>query len=426
MSGRHDGPAFLPRRTVLRAALGAVAGLAAPSGSYAQSTRLRMDRHAPEEDLPRSARSTSGALNLFTWEYYAPRYLVEQFQRETDIKVTVTHYASNAELIAKLKERTPGIDLVQPSMPMIPAAMDDELYQPVDLGRIRNAKHLIPSMLRASEDFGAIVDETRYGLPFAWGAEGIVYNTRSVSRRPDSFGVLHDPAYRERATYRATFHIFVSTGLWLGLGNRMRDIYVSAEKARPILNRILAVLMTEKKDLRGYWSTVEDLEELLGEDEVAVAQAWDTTGWELERRGKPVKFVAPREGAMAWVDAFAIPKDAKNLEQAYAWIDFMYEPRNAAYFTNDLGYGTAVAGTAEFLDPEVRRRFEESFAKGDLENLWWYGPERAWWLALMRSYVERLKTTPPEWADYPIEVQRLRRTRPRGLPDHPGLGWGPE
>jgi spermidine/putrescine transport system substrate-binding protein len=123
------------------------------------------------------------------------------------------------------------------------------------------------------------------------------------------------------------------------------------------------------------------------------------------------------------MDGFAIPKGAKNLEQAYAWIDFMCEPRNAAYFTNDLGYGTAVGGTAEFLDPEFRRRFEESFSKRDLENLWWYGPERPWWLYMIGRYVERLKTTPPEWADYPIEVQRVRRTRPPRPPEPPEL-WG--
>lgn len=198
--------AKLSRRTILKAGVGAaaaaVAGLPAPRRAVGQ---------------------TSGTLNLFTWEGYAPKDLVEKFQKETGIKVTVTYYASNGELISKLKAtKATGYDLVQPSVTLIPAAMDDDLYQPIDLGKIKNAKNLIPSMLKASEELGGMIKGKRYGLPFDWGTEGISYNTKQVTKRPDSFGAIHDATYKGRITYRATFHVFVSTGLWMGLGNRMR------------------------------------------------------------------------------------------------------------------------------------------------------------------------------------------------------------
>ncbi len=367
--------AKLSRRAVLRAGVGAAA---------AAVTGLPAPR--------RAAGQSSGSLNLFTWEGYAPKSLVEKFERETGIKVTVTYYASNGELISKLKAtRATGYDLVQPSVTLIPAAMDDDLYQPIDIGRVRNARNLVPSMLKASEELGGVIRGTRYGLPFDWGTEGITYNTRHVARRPDSFGVIHDPTYAGRITYRATFHVFVSTGLWMGLGNRMRDIYVSREKATPILDQVLAQLIKSKKLVKTYWSTAQEIENLLGNEEVHVAETWDGTGWKLERAGKPVKFVAPKEGAMTWMDGFALPKGAKNIEQAYAWINFMYDPRNAAAFTNESRYGTAVEGAAEFLEPSFKRQYSESFSKKDIENLWWYGIEHSWWLDMFSGYVDRLK-----------------------------------
>lgn len=308
--------AKLSRRTILKAGVGAaaaaVAGLPAPRRAVGQ---------------------TSGTLNLFTWEGYAPKDLVEKFQKETGIKVTVTYYASNGELISKLKAtKATGYDLVQPSVTLIPAAMDDDLYQPIDLGKIKNAKNLIPSMLKASEELGGMIKGKRYGLPFDWGTEGISYNTKQVKKRPDSFGAIHDATYKGRITYRATFHVFVSTGLWMGLGNRMRDIYVSKEKAPPILDKVLAKLIEDKKLVKTYWSTAQEIETLLGNEEVYVAETWDGTGWKLEKNGKPVKFVAPKEGAMTWMDGFALPRGAKNVEQAYAWINFMYDPRSAGAF----------------------------------------------------------------------------------------------
>lgn len=367
--------AKLTRRRLLgtgaAAAAVAVAGLPAPRASHGQS---------------------SGTLNLFTWEGYAPKQHVAKFEKETGIKLTATYYASNGELISKLKAtKATGYDLVQPSVTLIPAAMDDDLYQPIDPGKVKNAKNLIPSMLKASEELGGVIKGKRYGLPFDWGTEGISYNTKHITKRPDSFGAIHDAAYKGRITYRATFHVFVSTGLWMGLGNRMRDIYVSKEKATPVLDKVLAKLIEDKKLVKTYWSTAQEIETLLGNEEVHVAETWDGTGWKLEKNGKPIKFVAPKEGAMTWMDGFALPKGAKNVEQAYAWISFMYDPKNAAAFTDDQRYGTAVEGASEFLEASLKKQYQESFSKKDIDNLWWYGIEHSWWLDMFSGYVDRLK-----------------------------------
>ena len=94
---------------------------------------------------------------------------------------------------------------------------------------------------------------------------------------------------------------------------------------------------------------------------------------------------------MTWMDGFALPKGAKSVEQAYAWINFMYDPKNAAAFTNDSRYGTAVRGADEFLEPSFKRQYQASFSQTDIDNLWWYGIEHSWWLDMFSGYVDRLK-----------------------------------
>jgi spermidine/putrescine transport system substrate-binding protein len=399
--------AKLSRRAVLRLATGAAAGLAAPA-------------------TPRGAgaQERKATLALLTWEPYAPPFLVDRFEKDTGIKVTVTRCASNAELIAKLRgEGLAAYDLVQPTVAMIPAGLDERLYQPLEAGRVRNLKHVLPALLYASDDLGGVVNDTRYGLPFAWGAEGLSYNTKRLTRRPDSFGALHDPDLKGRISYRATFHVFVSTGLWLGLGRRMRDVYESPAAAIPVLDRILERLQTERELVRTYWSTATQIEELLGAAAVDVAQTWDGTAWRLAQQGKPVRFVAPREGALAWLDGFALPRGTKKLDEAYAWIDFMYEPRNAAAFASDARLGPVVDGTGPFLEPAFRELIAASFSKGDVENLWWYRAEPAWWPGLFARYVARLRTGRPG-DDYDIEQRRAERAGPPEAGEVPAPAGG--
>jgi spermidine/putrescine transport system substrate-binding protein len=376
----------LSRRRLLRAGLGAVTAalVGGPGRAAAESER-------PSGPAPAApAGSSSGALNLYTWEGYAPATLEEQFERKTGIKVTVTTYASNKELLAKLKSNRGGYDLVQPTVPLVPAGVAEELYRPLEPDRLRNGGRLIPSILRAAEAIGGTLRGQRYALPFAWGAEGLAYNTRRLARRPDSYGVLHDDAHAGRVSYRASIQAFVTTGLWLGLGNRMRDIYVSEGDARPVLDAALERLIESKKLVRAYWSTGEEIEEWLATEAVDVAETWDGIAWGLARRGRPVAFVAPREGALAWLDGFAVPRAARNVDQAYAWMDFVYEPRNAAAFTTGTGFGTAVEGATLLLEAGLKAQHEASFSRADVDNLWWYGPEYSWWLKLVTEYVDRL------------------------------------
>ena len=100
--------------------------------------------------------------------------------------------------------------------------------------------------------------------------------------------------------------------------------------------------------------------------------AWDNGGWKLHEENPDIDFVAPKSGALGWIDTFAIPAKAKNVEAAYKWINFMLRPENAAVFTNQEKYGTASKGAIQFYEPAVKANFERSFTQADIDNIKWY------------------------------------------------------
>lgn len=101
---------------------------------------------------------------------------------------------------------------------------------------------------------------------------------------------------------------------------------------------------------------------------------WDNGGWKLHAENQDIDFVAPKSGALGWIDTFAIPAKSKNVEGAYAWINFMLTPENAAVFTNAEKYATASKDAAKFLDADVRDNISRSFTEADINNIKWYPP----------------------------------------------------
>ncbi|PID56437.1 spermidine/putrescine ABC transporter substrate-binding protein [candidate division KSB3 bacterium] len=331
-------------------------------------------------------------LNLWTWEGYAPDELVKLFEEETGMTVNITYYSNNNELISKLRAaKGRGVDLVQPSVTLIPQAMDYDLYQPLDLEKIPNLKNVYPSVMKASKTLGGEIDGETYGIPFSWGTSGLMYNTERVSEAIDSYGALFDDNYAGKVTYRATLHTFISAGLYLGLGNRMRDIYKDEETARPILDEILAFLIEKKGLVKTYWTSRQENIDLFVQEAAYIGQGWDGTGWLLAQEGYPVKFVAPKEGALTWFDTFALPKGAENLDAAYAWMNFMLRDEIAGKFSDLSGFTSAIQKSVDYISPERTKLVKETFPKEPVENLWLYGIERTWWTNMMNEYIEKLK-----------------------------------
>ena len=106
--------------------------------------------------------------------------------------------------------------------------------------------------------------------------------------------------------------------------------------------------------------------------EVVAAMAWDTGGWKLNGELPHIKFVAPKSGALGWIDTFAIPARGRNDAAAYAWINFNMRPEIAAKVAASAGNFSASKGADVLTQGKLKQQFQESFPQAAIDNIKWY------------------------------------------------------
>ncbi len=160
------------------------------------------------------------------------------------------------------------------------------------------------------------------GLPYDWGTEAIAWNTEEMSPAYGelSYGTLWDPAYEGKVTCRP-HSVFIGAGLYLDHtgrlpSNRMYDTYADETRMRRIYDEILAFLVERKKNIKMFWNNAQDHQLAFLQNGCVIGQTRDGPILTLKKEAKPVSYMAPKEGALTWVDSMGIVKNAENLEQA--------------------------------------------------------------------------------------------------------------
>jgi spermidine/putrescine transport system substrate-binding protein len=326
-------------------------------------------------------------LALITWQGYAPQSLVEKFQQETGITVKVT-YSSNEEMIAKLRAtRGAGFDLAQPSQDRISSVQAKyKIYQPIDMSKVKTDQ-IVESMLKAVK-MNTMVDGKTYGVPFAWGTSGMIINRKFAPKASD-YSDLMNAMYKGRISYRLKRPTLIA--LAFAMGENPFAKYGDAVAYEALMEKVGQVMINSKPFVKNYWDNGDALLQSMLAGEIHIAMAWDKGGWKLHAENPNIDFYAPRSGALGWIDTFAIPAKAKNVEGAYKWINFMLKPENAAVFTNSDKTANASKGAIQFLDTEIKNNFNRSFPLAAIANIKWYPPVPAKLEEIEGKILDRVK-----------------------------------
>ncbi len=310
-------------------------------------------------------------LRLLTWEGYVPDEVKQAFEEETGATIEITYISNNGELVSKLQATGgEGWDLASPSVDNVAAAQETyEIYQPIDISRLSNLGNVVPSMVEAVKKMSTVGD-TYYSIPFTWGTSGLIVNTAKVDEPITSYAQLCDPKYEGRVTYRFRYPTFV--GAAYGQGYDLFSYVDDADKWREIMEKTLQYLIDCKPNVRAYWTTRQENIDMMLSGEAWLAQGWDGTGWLLSRENPDIKFIAPEEGALGWIDTFTIPAGSENLDLAYAFIDFNYRPEIAGKVIAGGGFMSAVQGATDYIDPDQAALMNESFPPEAIDNINWY------------------------------------------------------
>lgn len=300
-------------------------------------------------------------LYIYNWTDYIPSDLVAKFTEETGIKVNYSTFESNEEMHSKLKllGKNAGYDLIFPSNYYISKMAKENMLQPIDHSKLKNFNQIPENLL--NKDFDP---NNQYSLPYVYGLTGIGVNSSLIDpKKVQSWGDLWNPEYKGRvlltADAREVFHIALLLDGKSPNSTNEADIKAAYER----LTKLLPNVGTFNSD-------TPEVPYIQGE--VDLGMIWNGSAYLAHKDNPDIQFVYPKEGAIFWMDNYAIPKSARNVEGAYKFIDFMLRPENAKVVIERLGFSMPNKGAKALLPADLATNPllfppEEEIAKGVLQ-----------------------------------------------------------
>jgi len=348
--------------------------------------------------LVKDAFSTSGEINILNWADEVMDPVLPNFTAKTGIKVNSTPFSQNEEQINKLQATEgEGFDLCQPTRDRAPQFKDLGVLAPFDMNKLPNTKNLIPSMLEGSTSIWTWEDGL-YHVPHCWGSEAISWRTdlATIEYKTLSYGTLWEEQYKGKVQGRP-HSLLLGIGLWLDASgklpsNRMADAFESEDKFKKIYDQILPIAIEHKPWIKQFWDSADNTKSGLLENGVVIGQTWDGPPLTLKKEGKPVSYMAPQEGAITWIDGWAMPKAAKNVDQLYEFINYLHTPEVGAQVAETSSYNAVVVGADALLSDAAKKNFAEAYPEDALQKLWHRIPEPTWFGELRTQYADKFKS----------------------------------
>jgi spermidine/putrescine transport system substrate-binding protein len=344
--------------------------------------------------IVRNARAASGELKVFAWSGYIAPEMLADFEKKTGIKPALTEYGTNDELLNQLRASGgSGFDIIMPTVDRVPNYVEFDLVQPLDESKVK-FDGCIDSAVKGSAGMGGVVAGKRYLAPSDWGTEAIAFDSSVVKLKygEASYGDLWKPEYKGRVTVRGHSSL-IGIALWLEsqgkLPHPVKDQFKDEAKARANFDAIIKVASENKASVGQFWSNENEAQGAFRTNGCVIGQTWDSSAATLGKEKLPIGFVAPKEGALAWMEGFCITKGAKNLAQAYEWINWYYTPEAGALYSNHTSINTTAKGAEAHLSDFNKQFFAAAYPGDALDKLWWWPIQEPWYVSIRNEYQDR-------------------------------------
>ncbi len=292
----------------------------------------------PAATTPAAAQENE--LYFYNWTNYFPPELLEKFEAETGIAVTLDGYDSNETLLAKLQAGATGYDVIVPSDYMVAIMIEEGLLEPINTAEMENFANVMAPHDDPWYDPGRV-----YSAPYMWGTTGFSYDSAAIGDATveESWWSIFNPEgpFAGRvAMLNDAAEVYYAAAMYLGIDKCTEN----PEDA----GRIYELLAAQKPAVALYNSdgTIERM--IAGE--VVAHHQWNGAAHRTKEGRPSVVYVYPQEGVNMWADNFAVPVGAPHPEAARTFINWMMAPENIAIATNYTGYNGTIEGAAAFMD----------------------------------------------------------------------------
>ncbi|MBO4872251.1 MAG: spermidine/putrescine ABC transporter substrate-binding protein [Lachnospiraceae bacterium] len=292
--------------------------------------------------LSACGKQSDNVLKLYNYGDYMSEDLLEQFEKETGIRVKQDTFDTNEDMYVMVAGGQVQYDLIIAGDYTIEKMIQNELLQPLNYENIPNAANL-------DKDYMAKLAEAdkgnKYAIPYTWGTVGILYNTTMIPEGSiTSWNDLWNAKYKNDG---------------IVMMNSVRDTFMAAEMILGIdmnttkeedLKRVVEYLM-EQKPIVQAWKNDEARDDLI-ECNAAIGMIYSGEYLYCLEKNEDLAFCIPEEGTNLWFDCFVIPKNAKNVSAAEKFIDFMLRAESGKATFDELGYPIPNTAAMKLLDKE--------------------------------------------------------------------------
>lgn len=290
-----------------------------------------------------------GELKIYHWFEYIPQELVDKFQAETGITVTIDTYESNESMLAALKAGKMGqYDVAVPGDYMVEIMGTEGLldtFAPEDLANFAN---IDPKWLDVPFDPGR-----KSSIPYQWGSTGFSVNRDVYTGDISSLAILFDPP----AELQGKINVLDSQGEVLTLGSIYLGI-PQCSQDRAQLQALNDMLLAAKPHWASFGS--DTAKDVLVSGDAAAGMIYNGFSAKARAEGANVEYAFPKEGYVVWMDSVVLLKDAPNRDNALKFMNFLLDPENSAAVTNYAAYSSGVTGVEAFLLDEIKNSPENN------------------------------------------------------------------
>jgi putrescine transport system substrate-binding protein len=310
-----------------------------------------------EEMLINEAANTPKKLHIYNWADYINPDALLNFEREFGIDITYDTYDSSEMVDTKLLTGNSGYDIVVHAASSASRLVPIGILHVIDVEKLPNWRHLDRDLVdKITQNYS----NDLIGVPFFWGSAGIIYNVDMIKKRmesppTDSGAIIFDPNVLSKfADCGVSFlddalTVIPMAMIYLGYpansvdSDHLKDVEKLLKSVRPYIT---------------YFSSTKLLLDLPNE-EVCIAMGWSGDYSVANQRARDVgleiklQYIVPKEGSEMWFDNIYIPSDAKHIDNAYLFLNYMLRPEVIAATSDYIGYANANKSATPLVDKRL-------------------------------------------------------------------------
>ncbi|MFN0219226.1 MAG: polyamine ABC transporter substrate-binding protein [Hyphomicrobium sp.] len=297
-------------------------------------------------------------VRVYNWSDYIDPAILEEFTKETGIKVTYDVFDSNEVLETKLLAGKTGYDIVVPTASFLSRQIQAGVFQKLDKSKIPNAANNWPEVYQRV----AIYDPgNEYAMNWMWGTTGVGYNEGKINERMkdapvNSLDMILKP---ENAAKFKDCGIYVLDSPEDIVPVVLNYLGIDPNTSKPEELKKAEELLTKiRPNIKKFHSS--EYINALANGDICMALGWSgdilqaASRADEAKNGQVVKFNIPKEGTQMWFDMMAIPADAKNVEEAHIFLNYLNKPEVMAKASNFISYANGNLASQQFIDEAVR------------------------------------------------------------------------